>query len=144
VLCLLETPSYLSAQKSADIDVTGPTIVAFFPLVADAELKSPNVNESLSDFQFYAGHLRQPLAERGITFKQVYARRFTIRYGTTSRVFATGKKVGYCLVAPEKEPSLQFGVMTDVGLLSLATNTSRGIRNKLRCLSQWSDCQARR
>jgi hypothetical protein len=121
-LCWLGLPSHLFGQKPPTIDVTGPTIVAFFPPMSDAELaQSPDTNEALSDFQFYAGQVRQPLAKRGITFKEVYVRRFTIRQGTTTTMFAPANvKVGYCLVAPGKEPLVQLGVMTDTALLRLA------------------------
>jgi hypothetical protein len=112
----------LCAQKGATIDVTGPTIVAFFEPMTAAELKEdPDANEALSDFQFYAGKVRQPLAERGITFKEMYALRITIRLGSKTTMIAPNKvKVGYCLAAPGKEPYVQLGVMTDVGLLQVA------------------------
>ncbi len=119
---LLGSAIRLSAQKPATFDVTGPTIIAFFPPVTDAELrKDPDTNEALSDFQFYAGQVREPLAKRGITFKEVYADAFTIRQGKMTTLFGTKTmKVGYCLATPGKEPYVQIGVLSDAGLLQLA------------------------
>lgn len=119
---LLGSAIRLSAQKPATFDVTGPTIIAFFPPVTDAELrKDPDTNEALSDFQFYAGQVREPLAKRGITFKEVYADAFTIRQGKMTTLFGTKTmKVGYCLATPGKEPYVQTGVLSDAGLLQLA------------------------
>lgn len=119
----LVSVSILAAQdRLPTIDVAGPTIVAFFVPATDAELrKEPDTNEALSDFQFYAGQVREPLTTRGITFKEVYADAFTLRQGKVTTMYALRKmKVGYCLVAPSKEPYVQSGVLTDADLLQLA------------------------
>ena len=113
---------HLLAQKTPTFDVTGPTIIAFFPPVTDAELrKDPDTNEALSDFQYYAGQVREPLAKRGITLKEVYVDAFTVRQGKVTTMFGTKTmKVGYCLATPGKEPYVQIGVLTDADLLQLA------------------------
>ena len=52
-LCLLFGLVDLSAQKTPTIVVPGPTIVAFFATVMDAESsKSAGANEALSAFRF--------------------------------------------------------------------------------------------
>ena len=119
---LLGSAVYLLAEEAPTIDVTGPTVVAFFLPATDAELrKSPDINESLSDFESYSGLVREPLAKRGITFKEVYADRFTLRQGKVTTMFGTKTmKVGYCLATPGKEPYVQSGVLTDADLLRLA------------------------
>jgi len=122
-ICLLLGSSvYLSAQKTPTFDVTGPTIVAFFPPVTDAKLrKDPDTNEALSDFQFYAGQVREPMKKKGIVFHEVYARKFVIRIGKSVSTFKPGKiDVGYYFVAPSKKPLIRYGVNSDVGLLQTA------------------------
>jgi hypothetical protein len=110
-----------SAEPPAFV-VRGPTIVAFFPPVKQAELESnPGMNETLADFQFYAMQVREPLRKAGIDFHQVNASSFRIRIGTKLTAFRTGDKVGYYLVAPGKKPRIEHGVETDVGLLEIAS-----------------------
>jgi hypothetical protein len=54
VSALLYLPFGATPQKKPII-VNGPTVVAFFPSVTDAELsKAPDTNEALADFQLYA------------------------------------------------------------------------------------------
>ena len=111
-----------SAQKSPIFDVHGPTIVAFFAPVTEAELsKDGDTNEALADFQFYAGTVREPLKQRGVDFHEVYARSFTIRIGKAATTFKPTKvDVGYYLVAPGRKPRVEYGVMTDADLLQIA------------------------
>jgi hypothetical protein len=111
-----------SAQKSPLFEVHRPTILAFFPPVTEAELsKDPDTNTALDDFQFYAGKVREPLEERGIELRQVYAHSFSIRTGKAVTTFKpTNVDVGYYLVAPGRKPRVQYGVMTDADLLQLA------------------------
>ena len=111
-----------SAKKTPTFDVHGPTILAFFPPVTEAELlKDPDANTALDDFQFYARKVRQPLEKKGIEFREVYAHRFSIRRGTTVLTFAPKKtQVGYYFVAPGKKPHIEYGVMTDADLLQAA------------------------
>jgi hypothetical protein len=122
-LCLLfGLASDLSAQKTPTIDVTGPTIVAFFVPMSGAELSgSPDTAEALSDFQLYLTKIREPLAKRGIALSEVHADQFVIRQGTTTTMYGVRRyKVGYCFALPKKEPRVQFGVLTDKDLLHLA------------------------
>jgi hypothetical protein len=113
---------HLLAQKTPTFDVTGPTIIAFFPPVTDAELrKDPDTNEALSDFQYYAGQVRDPLKKKGIVFHEVYAHQVTIRMGKSVTTFKPGEiQVGYYFVAPGKKPVIKYGVETDAGLYQLA------------------------
>jgi len=122
-LCLLVgLPSHLCAQKTPTFDVTGPTIVAFFPPVTDAELRQdPDTNEPLSDFQFYAEQVREPMKKKGIAFHEVYARQFVISIGKSVTTFRPVPiDVGYYFIAPSKKPLIQYGINSDVGLLQTA------------------------
>jgi hypothetical protein len=112
-----------AAPKQPTIAVRGPTIIAFFPPVTQAELEkdTSGTNEALDDFQFYAAKVREPLSKSAIAFHQVYARSFRVTVGKRSTVFRPVKvEVGYYLVAPGKEPRIEYGVMTDADLLQAA------------------------
>src|SRR5215469_18525674 len=116
-ICLhLGAAPFLCAQKTPAVDVAGPTIVAFFPPVSNAELiRSADTNEALSDFQYYDGQVWEPLKKHGIAIHQIYAHQFMIRSGKSTTTF-TPQKVGYYLVAPGKKPRIEYGVTTDEGL----------------------------
>jgi len=110
-----------SAQRSPAFEVHRPTILAFFPPVTDAELaKDPDTAAALDDFQFYARKVRDNLEKRGIEFHEVYAQSFTVRNGKAVTSFKPTKvDVGYYLVAPKREPRVEYGVMTDADLLQV-------------------------
>ena len=110
------------AEKQQLIIVRGPSIVAFFAPVTQAELeKDPDINETLSDFQFYATQVRKPLKEGGIEFYELYASSIQLRVGKRVTIFRLGKvSVGYYLVAPGRKPRIEYGVMTDEDLLQVA------------------------
>ena len=119
-LSLTATP--ISAQGHDIVVVRGPTIVAFFEPVSDKVMKQDaDTNEALSDFQLYARQVRGPLRRRGIEFEELYVHSFQVRDGGKLVTFRPGKvKVGYYLIAPGKTPRIEYGVMTDLDLLSLA------------------------
>ena len=118
---LLGISSAQPAPKAPISEVRRPSIVAFFPPVSAAELKDGETNESLSDFQFYAGRVQPPLMNAGIDFHEIYSHSFSIRLGTTTTTFHPKKvDVGYYFVAPGKKPHIEYGVMTDADLLLVA------------------------
>lgn len=121
-LSFLLQPSFLRcANKPPLFDVKGPTIIAFCPPASEAELsKHPDINEALSDFQFYARAVRQPLEKKHIEFRQVYARQFAIRGGEQHTVISANGRIGYYFVTPGKRPHVEYGVMTDTDLLQAA------------------------
>lgn len=103
--------------------VKGPTVVAFFPPVTQAELsKDPDTNEALADFQHYARSAREQLHNAGVDFEELYVSSFGVESGGKTTTFRPGKlKVGYYFVAPEKSPRVEYGVMTDSDVLQVAT-----------------------
>ena len=111
------------ADKQPLIVVHGPTVVAFFEPVTQAQLDSDSgTNEALDDFQFYAANIREPLKKMGVEFHELYARSFRLRVGNTLTTFRPGRvTVGYYLLAPGKKPQIEYGVMTDADLLKLAS-----------------------
>jgi len=110
-----------AAEKRPLVVVRGPTVVAFFEPITQAELeKDPDANEALADFQFYAKSVREPLRQAGIEFHELYAHSFRLRVGRTLAEFRPIKAhVGYYLVAPCKKPRIEYGVMTDDDLLGV-------------------------
>ena len=67
-------------RKPPTFDVTGPDHYCVLRAGDRRGItKDSDTNTVLSDFQFHAGQVREPLANRGITFKEVYADAFTIR-----------------------------------------------------------------
>ena len=117
----LQVSLVVAAEKQPVVVVTGPTIVAFFP-VTKAELqKDADTNEALADFQFYAKQVREPLKKTGIEFSEVYAQSFRVRIGQEATVFRPAKgNVGYYLIVPGKKPRIEYDVMTNTDLLQVA------------------------
>ena len=59
VLCALAVAPR-AAEKQPVVVVRGPTVVAFFEPVPQAQLdKDPDTNEALADFQLYAKNVRE-------------------------------------------------------------------------------------
>ena len=104
-----------AAPKQKLIVVSGPTVVAFFPAVTDAQLsKDPDTNEALADFQMHATKVRPRLNDAGIHFEEVYAPSFAVRCGAKTTVFRPQKiHVGYYFIASGKPPRIEYGALTD-------------------------------
>lgn len=121
VLC---SCTLLTAQQPGNIPVVNvekPTIVAFFPNASRIGSQDADGNEALSDFEFYAERLREPLKDLGIGFSKQYGRSFRIRSSGHSTLFTPKKFMpGYYLIAPGRKPHIEYGVMTDTDLLSIA------------------------
>jgi hypothetical protein len=77
-------------------------------------------NESLSDFRLYAEQARQRLTEAGIGFRVLYVHSFCVRVSGRTTTFHPKTDVGYYLIAPGKEPDVEYGVMTDTDLFQVA------------------------
>ena len=123
VVCFaISTCTAAQDRKPAMMDVRGPTLVAFFPPVSDAELReNPDTNEALSDFQLYASQAQKRFEKTRVRFHVVYARSFNLRTQGRIMKFKSGKvDVGYYLIAPRKKPQVEYGVMTDDDLIEVA------------------------
>jgi hypothetical protein len=119
---VVATRPELRDKQATTIEVHGPTIVAFFPPVTQAELdKDPDGNEALADFGLYAAQFRDGLGKTPITFTTLYTESFRVKVGEVTTVFRPDKvKVGYYLVAPNKRPRIEYGVRTDDDLTQIA------------------------
>jgi hypothetical protein len=97
-----------------------PTIVAFFAPAKQSD-NDADTNEVLGDFQLYATRAHPHLEKAGIDFIVATTVSFRVRTGMKLRSFRTGKiGVGYYFIAPDKEPHVEYGVMTDTDLLDRA------------------------
>ena len=121
-IAAVQSPSVQILAPIQTYAVEGPTIVAFFRHVSDAEMdKNPDVNEALGDFQLYATQVAPKLRALGIDFEVASATRFKLRIGKHVRGFrARQADVGYYFIAPGKQPHVEYGVMTDVDLVEAA------------------------
>ena len=120
VLAARRTPDLQRVTQPAAIEIQRATIIAFCPPTTKAGVTDADASEALSDFQFYAERIKQPLNKAGIGFQILYARSFRIRLGSETIVFRPKTDIGYYLIAPGKKPLIEYGVMTDSDLLLVA------------------------
>ena len=119
VPCLLM--GILSAQTARTIEVRRPTVVAFYvPQLAGEDPEKDGTDEALSDFRFYLGPARKALKAMGMNLELVEAPSFQVRLGGKARIFRPAEAVGYYLIAPGKEPRIEYGVMTDLDIVQVA------------------------
>jgi hypothetical protein len=126
VLVALCRPSF-AGPKQQVVVVNGPTVIAFFPPVTEAELdKEPDTNEALADFQVYAARVHEQSHDAGFNFVEIYASSFVVKCGAKTTVFRPKKiQIGYYFVAPGKRPRVEYGVMADMGILQIASEYFR-------------------
>lgn len=90
--------------------------------MTESELdKNPDMNEALSDFQLYVSKAGPRLTAAGVDFEVASSTRFRIKIGSATRVFKAGRiSVGYYFIAPERQPHIEYGVMTDDDIVETA------------------------
>ena len=120
-MSMMVTSAY-SAEKTPTINVSGPTLIAFFSPVTQGEVdKNDETAEVLSDFQWHLGQVKQKLEKAGIAVHELYVRRFEVVTGKKKKVFKPGKiDVGYYFVKPGKLPKVEYGVMSDIDIVDAA------------------------
>lgn len=117
----LQVSLVVAAEKQPVVVVTGPTIVASFPVTKTDLQKDADTSEALADFQFYTKQAREPLRKTGIELQELYAQSFRVRIGLEATVFRPAKgNVGYYLIVPGKKPRIEYGIMTNTDLLQVA------------------------
>jgi hypothetical protein len=118
-------PAYLQADSQIPIlEIKGPTVIAFFSPVTKDELnKDADLNESLSDFQHHLQGAKLTLEKAEIKVHEIYAKSFTVKLPTSTTTFKPkDADVGYYFIMPGKKPKIQYGVVTDVDLLYIASD----------------------
>ncbi len=123
VIYLLPVFVHASSQNPI-VEVKAPTVIAFFGPVTKDELdKDDELNESLSDFQHHLHEATPTLEKAGIKVHELYTKSFTLKLATSTITFRPkDTDVGYYFIMPGKKPKVQYGVMTDVDLLSIASD----------------------
>jgi len=110
-----------SAEKNLKFEIVRPTVIAYFAPNKKAASIDDEAGEAYEDFQLYANRAEISLEREGIEFHEVYARSFHVGTGAKLVKFSASKSgVGYYLIAPGKKPRIEYGVMTDIDLLSVA------------------------
>jgi hypothetical protein len=110
-----------TGAKQPLIDVQKPSIVAFYPPVSESEAENQDEIESLGDFRLFVEESRKPLKAEGIELHEVFSTSFRIRVGVKTTSFHSAEAgVGYYLIAPGKQPRVEYGVMTAEDLLQVA------------------------
>jgi hypothetical protein len=121
VLCISTMLDAQYAPVIPVVDAHGPTIVAFFPNLSQTGSDEADSNEALSDFEFYADRVKEPLNRLGIEFTEQFGRSFRVRLENQTRLFTPkAGTCGYYFIARGKEPHVEYGVMTDTDLLLAA------------------------
>jgi hypothetical protein len=109
-------------EHTQTIEIHRATIIIFEPPPKPGELENGEGDaEAYCDFAYYMDRAEKPLQESGIEIRSVLTREFVVRDGNKIRTLKTGKiEFGYYLIAPGKEPRVEYGVMTDKDLFNEA------------------------
>jgi hypothetical protein len=114
----MAVPVAPAEKASGDtFQISGPTIIAFFPTTQAEIDKDADENEALSDFQYYLFTMTQPMKDAGI--------RVELSSDPSFRVLVDGKDItvdakaagpngyGYYYTEPGKSPHIETDMMTD-------------------------------
>lgn len=114
------TAAHAQAADTATVVVRGPTVVACFEGVTDAQLeRDPDLATTLDDWQWHWSGAARSLQAHGVVAEARMAGWVKLAMpGRLRLVRCPG--VGYVLVAPERQPKLLRGVTTDSDLLEAA------------------------
>jgi hypothetical protein len=109
-------------KQMPTVTIQGPTVIAFFQSSTGTDPNNDGgENEALSDFNYYAARVQPRLKKAGIEVRVINGSSFRVRIGGRLRTFRSGPiEVGYYLIAPGKEPHIEYGVMTDDDLIEVA------------------------
>jgi hypothetical protein len=108
---------------TGEVKAAGAVLVAAFVATRAQVDSNADMNETLSDFEFYLPGVADSLRARGV--------RVAVRFARPVRINAAGRQlewavsqdsggVGYLLLAPGKPPRTLWGVQTDIDLLGAA------------------------
>jgi hypothetical protein len=113
-----------TARDSTWVDVTGPTLIAFFPPEASALLDSGGDDATaLDDFGYHLASATDSLRALGVRVVGVGSRTLHVvadRQTTHFRVPQDSAEIGYYFVAPGRRPLVAYGVLTDSELIDAA------------------------
>lgn len=108
-----------SSKKPDGIEISGPTVIAFYP--TNSDLKKNDENSALFDFQLYATSARRTLEQSGVDFEVVNTRSFNVVLDGRRTTFKPAKASPGCYFAmPGKKPRVEYGVMNDQDIVRTA------------------------
>lgn len=112
------------AADSAAVHVHGPTLIAFFPTVTQAQVdSSDDLATVLDDFTFHLGSANDSLTKLGFVVIDRPHGTFLIVDGAGSRQITPAldsADVGYVFIAPGRRDHLAYGVMASLDLVEAA------------------------
>lgn len=114
-----DTPS-TTAVDSLLVDVTQPTVVAYFATTQAQIDSEPDLDEALGDFQTYLPRARDSLEKLGVALREQYRDTIVYREGTAIKRWRPppdSAEVGYVLLVRGAPPRATYGVDTDIDLV---------------------------
>ena len=112
------------ANDSGLVHIQGPTLVAFYPQVTQAQIdSSEDLATVLDDFSYHLSTAMDSLRALGITVEDRPTGRLQLLDGGRRRQFLPAKDsadVGYVFLAPGQAEKVYYGVMTNADLVEAA------------------------
>ena len=117
-------PDSAPASDSGLVHIQGPTLVAFYPQVTQAQIdSSEDLATVLDDFSYHLSTAMDSLRLLGITVDDRPTGRLQLLDGGRRRQFLPAKDsadVGYVFLAPGRADRVYYGVMTNADLVAAA------------------------
>ena len=111
-------------RDSTWVDVVGPTLIAFYPASATAEIDSSSDEATaLDDFGYHLASAHDSLRALGFRIVSVGSRTLTVVNGgatTTFRVPRDSADLGFYYVAPGRDPVVYYGAQAEDALIDFA------------------------
>ena len=111
-------------RDSTWVEVTGPTLIAFYPPGASTAIDAGDDEATaLDDFGYHLASAIDSLRALGVRVESVGSRVLHVVQGGRTTVFTVPRDsadIGYYLVAPGQAPVVYHGVMADVDLIDAA------------------------
>lgn len=124
--------SLASVPESAWIDVTGPTLIGFFPDVSNQQIDSDqNLATALDDFSYHIGMAMDSLHSEDFTVRMQSGDTLWLRTRTHRWHFvreADSSDVGYLLTDLQRRHVVIYGVRTSIDLIASAAEFRRTAR----------------
>ena len=110
-----------AAVDTMVVDVTGPTVLAAFPVTEAEAGRSAAMGEALENFQRHLDSAADSLRARGVEVYERYGASVHWRFGdtTTTRQVPPDRPL-YILLSPAIPETVMLGVQTDTALIGLA------------------------
>ncbi len=111
-------------RDSTWVEVTGPTLIAFYPPSAATVIDAgDDAATALDDFGYHLASAIDSLRALGVRVESVGSRVLHVVQGGRTTVFTVPRDsadIGYYLVAPGQAPVVYHGVLADADLIDAA------------------------